>query len=172
MSDIAKDSASFIEPFINGTLETMKVQCQTEAVAGKLRMKKRPAEEPDLFVDIAGVIGVTSDKFSGSISICFPQKTFLALMGRMLSEEFKEITSDLEDGAGELANIVYGTAKRILNNRGHVMQKALPSVVRGEKLQIRHLSSAPVMILPFTTEVGNFYVEIAIELNESKRRSA
>ncbi len=153
---------NFIKPFIEGAIHTLKVQCQVEAKVGKPYMKSQePGDSPKM--DIAGIIGITSDSFKGSISLCFPERTFLAIMGRMLGETYTAITKDVEDGAGELTNIIFGAAKRVLNEKGHTIQKALPSVVCGSGLKVRHLTTTPTVVLPFETELGAFAIEVGIE---------
>jgi hypothetical protein len=48
-------------------------------------------------------------------------------MGKMLGEEFKAITQDLQTGAAELLNIIFGSAKVVLNEQGYAIQKAIPT---------------------------------------------
>lgn len=151
----------FVSPFIQGTLETLKVQCSIEAKAGKPTARK--SGEKGLRSDIAGVIGLTSASFKGSIAICFPAPVFLKAMSNMMGEPLTEINKDLEDGAGELLNIIFGFAKRILNEKGHSIEKAIPTVVRGTDLEIKHLVHGKTVVLPFSTETGEFWIEIAAE---------
>lgn len=153
---------NFVKPFVAGTMETLRVQCHVEVKVGKPFMRK--AGQPEgLRIDIAGIIGITSSSFKGSIALCFPERTFLGIMGKMLGETYTSITPEVEDGAGELTNIIFGAAKRVLNDKGHDIQKALPSVIRGGGVQIRHLTPIPTVILPFETELGPFQIEVGIE---------
>lgn len=152
---------NFLNPFIDGALQTLKVQCNVEARPGK--MFRKGTEKSDVRVDIAGVIGITSDAFKGSISIGFPAATFLGIMGRMLGEKYEKITKDVEDGAGELLNIIFGAAKRVLNEKGYALQKAIPSVITGQGIEVHHITAAPTIVIPFETELGLFQIEIGIE---------
>lgn len=152
----------FIEAFIAGTLNTLQVQCQLRAVPEKPYLKSESPTEL-LQLEIAGLVGITSEKFKGSISIGFPEKTFLGVMSKMLGETYTELTAEMEDGAGELMNIVFGAAKTALNEKGYGLAKALPSVVRGEGLRVRHLSTGPVIVMPFDTSVGKFQIEICMD---------
>jgi chemotaxis protein CheX len=113
--------------------------------------------------DIAGVIGLTSEKFNGTIAICFPGSVFLTMMTNMLGETFTEITDDLSDGAAELLNIIYGQAKIVLNQQGYSIEKAIPTVVRGQNLQTRHITSNKVVVIPFVSETGEIHIEISTE---------
>lgn len=153
---------NFIKPFVEGTVETLKVQCRVLATVGKPYMKDDSNAEK-MNTAIAGIIGITSAGFKGSISLCFPEKTFLGVMSRMLGETYATISKDVEDGAGELTNIIFGTAKRVLNEKGHSIQKAIPSVVCGAGLKVRHMTRIPTVVLPFDTELGPFSIEVGIE---------
>lgn len=157
----SKIDVGFINPFIEGVIHVLKVQCNLECQPGKPFLK---TEDSDLqSADIAGVIGISSPHFRGSISICFSESTFLLLISRMFGEEFTEITADLEDGAGELLNMIFGHAKRILNEKGYAIDKALPTVVRGKGVTVNHISEQGTIILPFKAEDSGFYMEICTE---------
>ena len=150
----------FIKTFVLAALETLKVQCQFSAKAGKPFQKGQGVE---LGISIAGVIGITSSSFSGSIAVGFPTPTYLKIMSGMLGEEYTEITPDLEDGAGELINIIFGCAKKTLNDKGHNISRAIPSVVRGEKLRLMHMTKTPIIVIPFESPEGAFQIEIVLE---------
>lgn len=156
-----KMDVSFINPFVEGTIHVLKVQCQTDSAPTKPLLKGQAGFQSR--TDIAGIIGITSQKFTGSIAICFPEKVFLNLMSKMLGEEFTEITNDLEDGAGELLNMIFGHAKKILNENGHSIEKALPTVVRAANLNLNHAGSQDSIILPFMVGELSFFMEIGID---------
>lgn len=151
---------TFLKPFVEGTMVTMKVQVGSESKFGKPFLKNRGI--PGLTIDIAGTVGIWTEKFKGSITICFPRQTFLKVMGKMLGEEFHEITSELEDGAGELMNIIFGHAKVVLNEQGNDLQKTLPSIIVGENMRLSQMSKQPVIILPFECDLGPFQLEIGL----------
>lgn len=152
---------NFLNPFIEGTMKTLSVQCNMNCKPLSPKLKTPAFKHP---IDIAGVIGVSSKGFMGSIAICFPKEIFLKIMSNMLGEEFSEIDEDLEDGAGELLNIIFGHAKKVLNQTGHSLDKAIPAIVRGSALNVRHITSHACFILPFETDFGSFYIEISAEL--------
>ena len=154
--------ASFFKPFIEGALNTFKVQFKTDAKP-EAPFFKGTKPQPDFA--IAGVIGITSAKFTGTITLCFPDKVFLGMMERMLDEPFKEITDELQDGVAEMLNIIFGHAKVILNQQGHTIQRAIPTVIRGEKIKTSHVSNSKVMVLSFVTDLGTFQIEICSEAN-------
>lgn len=157
---VPKIDVNFINPFIEGALETLKIQCSSAAQAGKPFIK---GQGPTITTDLAAVIGLTSPSFNGSIAICFPQNVFLTIMERMLGEKNEAITKELEDGASELLNIIFGQAKKALNQKGYAIQKAIPTIVRGHELAVRHLTPSSTLVLPFEMDVGAFHIEVATE---------
>lgn len=155
-----KLDAKFFKPFVEGTMNTLKVQCGLEVTSDKPFVK---GSVPQPSYAIAGVIGITSSAFNGTITLCFPEKVFLGVMGKMLGEPCTEINQDLQDGVAELLNIIFGQAKIILNQQGYTIQKAIPSVIRGIDIVTTAVTTGPVIVLPFKVEFGEFHVEISSE---------
>ena len=149
----------FINPFLDAALQVLKVQFQTEAKAGKVYVKKA---DDKFSGDISGVIGLVSATFNGSVVISFPEATFLKLMSRMLGENFTELTQDITDGAGELTNMIFGQAKIVLNEKGYGINTALPSVITGKGHSVSSLTNGPIVVVPFETDIGPFFIEICI----------
>jgi chemotaxis protein CheX len=149
----------FVDPFLTATLHVLKVQASVESKAGKPFVKK-PNEM--LIGDVSGVIGVVSDAFNGSVVISFPEKTFLNVMSGMLGEEIKVLDKEIIDGAGEITNMIFGQAKVVLNNKGYGIKMAIPSVVSGKGHSLSALTKGPIVIIPFESNVGDFFVEICL----------
>jgi chemotaxis protein CheX len=147
---------AFINPFLEATVTVLETQTMTLAKPGKLLTSKTR----HLSGEISGVISLESDAFIGTVAISFPAATFLKLIGRMLGEEYTEITKDIEDGAAEITNMIYGQAKVKLNEKGYALKTALPSVAAGTTHSVAILSQGPHVLVTFTTDVGEFFVEI------------
>jgi chemotaxis protein CheX len=87
----------------------------------------------------------------------------------MLGESYTDITKDLEDGAAELLNMIFGQAKADLNEKKYEIEKAIPTVIRGEALRMNHLASTPTLVIPFESPVGLLRIEINIETRELRK---
>ena len=157
-------NVAFINPFLAAAQKTLEVQCKTKVKVLTPFLKK----EQTANVAIAGVLSLISNGFSGSIVLCFPQAVFLKIYENMFGEKHDAITPELEDAAGELLNIIYGMAKIELNSKGYNFQKALPTVMAGEKLKIRQSGSMPAVVIPLETDVGPFHIEIEFNKSEGK----
>ncbi|OFZ16804.1 MAG: hypothetical protein A2Z20_02080, partial [Bdellovibrionales bacterium RBG_16_40_8] len=149
----------FINPFLTAAIKVLKIQYFTEAKPQKPHSKQ---SSDKYHGDISGVIGLLSDAFTGSVVISFPSKTFLQLMSRMLKTEFTVINKIIEDGAGELTNMIFGQAKTALNEKGYGVKTALPSVVCGNDHHVELLSTGPRVAIPFNSDAGQFYIEICV----------
>lgn len=152
----------FINPFLDATLTVLKIQAQIGANAGKIYIRKDSSE---LSGDISGVIGLVSDSFSGNVIITFPEKTFLAMMSKMHGEEYTEINKENADGASELTNMIFGQAKITLNEQGYGIKTALPSLIVGKSHRFSGNKVELIVVVPFESELGNFFVEICLSDN-------
>lgn len=151
----------FLNAFITATETVLNTQCGIKIDSGKPYIKKASDNLP---MQIAGVISLSNPAFTGSISLCFQYEVFLNIYESMIGERHETITPEIEDAAGELLNMVFGQAKTELNDHlGYTLEKALPTIMVGEKLTVRQQSQSPVMILPFSSSAGAFHIEVVVE---------
>lgn len=145
--------------FIEATLGTLKIQCNMEASAKAPFIKNQ--QQPG--IEIAGVISVDNGKTAGSIALCFPASVFLGVYESMVGEKHGSITQEIQDGAGELLNIIYGNAKAKLVEQGMKLNMAIPVVVVGEKLSMHTGEPGRAMIVPFECKYGAFHIEVSFK---------
>jgi chemotaxis protein CheX len=161
MAEEVKFDMTLIKTFVEGTVDTMRVQCNIDAQVGKPYKVGEGRDHP-VNIEIVGIIGLTSKTFNGSIALCFTENSFMGVMSGMLGEQITEINQDIQDGAGELLNIIFGFTKRVLNKKGHEIEMAIPSVVRGKDIEVQQHAKLPPIIVPFTSSAGEFFVKIAV----------
>jgi chemotaxis protein CheX len=149
-------NVNFINPFLSAAQKTLEIQCQTPIKVLKPFLKKEQLPN----IAIAGVLSLVSNDFSGNIVLCFPQVVFLKIYENMFGEKHETISSEIEDAASELLNIIYGMAKIELNTKGYNFQKALPTILTGDKIKIRQSGLKPAVVVPFETGSGQFHIEI------------
>ena len=134
-------NAKFINPVLQSMVNTLSTMAQLNPTPGK----------PSLKNDNKPLGAVT-----GVISI-------LDINKRMLHVEKTEIDPLVEDLTGELANIVIGGAKKIFEDQGYKFGLTLPSVASGPEHTVDHPYDGPKIVLPFTVETGEFFVEICFQ---------
>lgn len=113
-------------------------------------------------VDLIAAIGLKSSQFSGTLAICFPSATFLAIVNRMLGESHQEISRENSDAAGELLNIIYASARVKINEGGHDFALAIPTVAGGQNLHISHGGSPKIVRVNCSTDCGPFFLEVSL----------
>ena len=119
-----------------------------------------PGRDPH--IDIAATIGIRSSGYSGILALCFPQATFLGVINKMLAEQYQAINEENSDAAGELLNIIYGSARVKFNDGGHDFSPAIPTVVFGNDINISHGSTPLVVRINCRCEFGPFSLEISL----------
>ncbi len=124
----------------------------------KIKTDKLPAG------DITGFIPMSSPQAVGSLALSFSEKVILHIAEKMLGEKFIKIDDEIADLVGELTNMVTGGAKALLDEKGFDFDMSTPTVIRGMGQQISHVGKmGSVIIIPFNTEVGDFYVEVCFK---------
>lgn len=147
----------FIRTFQEVAVKTLAVQCETVFKPLDTYVK---TPKNKVVHDIAASMGMMSKTVSGSVALGFHESTYLKVMSKMLGEEQKEITSEVEDGCGELLNIIFGQAKKTFNENGHLFGKTLPTIFLGDSLKVRQLTPSPSFVVPFDSEYGQMVIEI------------
>lgn len=153
-----------INPFLEATQFTLEQQASTKCEAQKPQLISLDEKLRSDDIAIAGVITLNSEQFTGTITLAFPEIVFLKIYESMCGEKVEKITPEIEDAAGELLNIIYGSAKTKLNElTQYKFTPALPTILSGEKIKIRQTTSQKIIILPFKTDFGFFRVEISFD---------
>ncbi len=158
---VPKLNLVFMNSLILSTIETIKIQCHFDAKPQKPITKGKESDVKK--VEITGLVVLKGQCVNGTVALCFPEKTFLTIMGGMLGEKFEELTKDIEDGACELMNMVFGSAKKRLAEEQHTLDRVVPSVVRGNE-NIAHAGhKGPQIVVPFNSDAGEFKLEFYLD---------
>ena len=149
----------FINPFLESILNVLNTMAKLEARPGKPAIKTNEVAKGD----VTGIMGMASEQAKGTLAITFTGPVIIEITKRMLGEEVTMIDDTVIDMVGEITNMVTGGAKRLLSEQGYRFDMAIPSVVSGKNHVIHHKSKAPIIIVPFNTQAGNFFIEICFE---------
>jgi chemotaxis protein CheX len=149
---------NLINPFINATVHVIKTTARIDVTAGKPFIKKDKIARGD----VSGIIGLTGES-SGTIAVSFSETSILYVVSRMFGEEMTRLNEEIGDAVGEIANMISGQARQALEEMGRPLKAAIPSVIIGRGHQIAHMTSRPVMAIPFHTEKGGFTIEVCFE---------
>lgn len=146
----------FINPFLSSAKNVLETMCQTRVKAKKPSLKK----DTYSYGAITGIIGMASSTISGCMVLSFSESCILKIVANMLYEEPKEkIDDDIIDAVGELTNMICGGAKAQLAKLNHKFDLATPTMIKGQGIEIAYHTEAPTIVIPFSTDYGDFVVE-------------
>jgi chemotaxis protein CheX len=148
-------NVEYINPFLTATVKVIKTMAFTDITPGKPFLKKETVAGGD----VSGVIGITGDT-EGSLSLSFPEACICLVVSNMFGEPVEAINGEVEDAVGELTNMISGDARRELAEKGVTLQGGIPTVITGKNHTVKHMTSGPVIAIPFTTQAGDFVVEV------------
>lgn len=111
---------------------------------------------------ISGVIGFAGTH-KGLLAIHLPEKTAIGVTSSFLGLEVASIDADVEDAVGELANMLGGSVKSILSEKGRDIELSLPSTVKGDDYSFQVNKNAVKHLLAFSSAAGNFSIEVQLQ---------
>lgn len=154
----------YINPFIDSVqdLFTTMLGCQVEC--GNVGVSKEGVG----LQEITALIGLSGGQTRGTIAMLFPEETALAMVGRLLGMEIKDVDLDhtVSDALGEMVNIIAGGAKVRFSEKdgGPPIDLSLPNVVRGTDYKVDYPSQTTWLDVPFSSELGRFHLQVTFEL--------
>ena len=117
---------------------------------------------PSLTDSITGVIGLAGTH-KGVLAIHFPNSVAMAITGSFLGMDVEEVNEDVEDAVGELANMLGGSVKSILSDKGRDIDLSLPTVISGASYDFQPRREVERLVIPFHCDAGEFAVELELE---------
>lgn len=146
-----------IDSFIGATKNVIETMTSLKVLAGEPYKK----EGKNSFGEVTGMIGMIGDNIQGNMIVSFEESTILKIVNSMLCEKYVSINSYVVDAVGEITNMICGGTKNGLSGMGMNVGMASPVMLVG-KAQLSQLKNVPVIVIPFSTEAGQFVVEANI----------
>lgn len=110
--------------------------------------------------DVSGIIGMIGPGVKGSMAITFDANLAQNIMKNMLGAEAESLNDEVCDMVGEMTNMICGGAKNALAEQNYQFEMATPVIVSGISHTIMHKVDGPKIILTFSSDFGNAYLEI------------
>ncbi len=125
-----------------------------------------PEHPEDLGMEIVAFIGLSGSR-PGMVGVYSSAGLAQRMAGALLGETPGELTDEVRDGFGEVANIVAGNVVTMLCDMGENVQLSLPSVIVGRCLVTSILNTVPPRrARRFIVDGEPFYVELALRSGE------
>lgn len=146
-----------VRPFIQATLETIKVQCSLD-ITNRDPFLRGQGEE--LKKDFAAVFSVFARGANVSVCMGFEKSVYKGLLQKMLGGSVEE---HMADGLRELVNVIFSKVRGLANTDGRVLNRGVPAIIHGENVAVSYLTTSTPIIVPFDTSVGAFQMELILE---------
>ena len=145
----------YIDPFIIAAMNVIKTMAFCDPKVGKPLLKKNDVT----WGVVTGIIGMAGNEVAGNMVLSFDQGSILKIVSNMLGESFSTLSNDVVDAVGELTNMITGGAKAKFSEKGLKFDMAIPLMVVGKDIQLKQLSKAPTVTIPFEIPEGRFVIE-------------
>ncbi|OQY11783.1 MAG: hypothetical protein B6I31_04320 [Desulfobacteraceae bacterium 4572_19] len=150
-------NVEYINPFINATLNVITTMAGINPVLGRPHAKRSTSVQGD----ISGIIGLDGHGIKGVCVVSFEIPCICYILSKILGEKIVP-GQDMNDGVGEITNMISGGAKAELSQKGFFFDVAVPTVVEGNNYSIGHMTASPIIVLPFKIDAGEFYIEASV----------
>ncbi|MEM8875323.1 MAG: chemotaxis protein CheX [Planctomycetota bacterium] len=154
-TDKKQINPKLVVPFVNAVRNVFSTMVGVETTVQRPHVKGNPAAS----YDVSAIIGFGGEVL-GSVVLSLDTGAALKLVEAFAGVEFELNDPDFADAVGELANMIAGGAKKDLTKQASI---TTPSVVIGNGHTIARLKDVPCLVIPCTTEVGDFAVEISVK---------
>lgn len=148
----------YLTPFISSTKDVFSTMASMDVDFKQVYFQN----EHRLLGDISGVIGL-SGKAEGTVVITFywdlAQQIISSIMGVTADEIGPEL---LNDGVGEIINMISGSVKQYLIDTPFYFQLSLPTVILGWQHEICHPENSTVAVLLFDVADKSFAVQVSL----------
>jgi chemotaxis protein CheX len=144
----------YINPFVEAVNAVFTTMLNLDPKRKTLKVS--PAEAPG--PQVTSIIGI-SGRMHGVVALRFPPPTALAVAARLLGSTPTSVTPEVIDAVAELVNMVAGNAKAKFA-QDPPLDLGLPTVVEGHGYRLRYPSGSFWLEVPFSTDVGEFSIEV------------
>lgn len=147
--------SSYIMPFVTSVQRVFETMLQLPVHVGQPALAK--TGEPTY--DVSGIIGMSGD-VEGTVVLSFPIAVAERVVALFTGSDLTHTHEDFPDAVGELVNMVSGNAKAQF--QGRKVAISCPSVVIGKSHMVFGRKDVVTILLPCSSDVGDFAVEVAI----------
>jgi chemotaxis protein CheX len=149
-------NVKFLNPFVDAASEVLMAEAQATVTRGNLTMQKSSLTTDDITV-LIHLIG----QVQGVVLLEMPTSTGLAMVSRMMGQEFTQFNNLAQSGVAELGNVITGRATVKLSQNGYNSTISPPTLITGKGIQVSTLDFSRI-IVPLQTDLGNLEVHLAL----------
>ena len=158
-----ENEMQYLNPFIYSTKNVFSTMGSMEIAYKGVYFKN----DYNLLGDVSGIIGL-SGAAEGMVVVTFYWDLAQEVISRIMGVGQDDISPDLiNDGVGEIINMISGSAKKDLMDTPYFFQLSLPTVFVGWQHEIGHPEKANVAVLIFDYEDKSFAIQVSLTAKDA-----
>ncbi len=111
---------------------------------------------------VTGLINLNGE-YTATVAITFTDSCILKIVSNMFGEEITKVDEDIFDAVGELSNMIAGQVSLTITEFGESLKATFDKVLSDTTHKIKHIVQKPVLAVPFSTESGEFTIEVSFK---------
>lgn len=159
-------NVKFLNPFVEAANEVLQAEVGVGLNRGNLTLQKSAMTSDEVTV-LLSLVGQVQGVVLYGLSVA----TGLALVSRMMAQEFTQFDSLAQSGVAELGNVITGRASIKLANSGAAAEISPPTLILGQGVTISTLDFSRIVV-PLTCELGQITVHLALRESAAEGRGA
>lgn len=113
--------------------------------------------------DVSGVMGIGGG-ITGSMALTMSEATARHFIGNMLHVDGGDLSrEELQDGAGELVNLITGSAKAKVSGTQYAFNISIPSIIWGKNHAIWTRKDVPCIVVVMSADGYDFALQICVK---------
>ncbi|HCY86253.1 MAG TPA: hypothetical protein DHV36_14055 [Desulfobacteraceae bacterium] len=147
----------YINPFIAASMDVFSTFAGVKSRPGRPSVRLSPLTSKD----VNGFITLNGHGINGYFIINF-STGFLTEILAGIFDHTSASEEEINDLAGELTNMITGSAKAELSKRGYFFDVAVPRISHTTPEIPGYMKKKPIIIVPFDTKAGKFHIEASL----------
>ncbi len=147
----------------NATSEVFSMMLGMDIVPGEVHRGDKAGTPSSGVVALLGLAG----DWVGSGSLCCDPPFACKLAGQLLMGEYPGVTEEVLDAVAEVANMIIGNVKTVLEVKLGNLGLSIPTVIFGRNFETRSVGNRDWVIVPFTCGEDYMNVQISIAPNRA-----
>lgn len=150
-------NVKFLNPFLDAASEVLHAEVNMDVKKGNLSLQKSALTTNDVSV-LINLVG----QIQGVVIYEMSVATGMAVVSRILGQEFTEFDNLAQSGIAELGNVISGKATVEMSKAGYDSTISPPTMILGKGIQISTIDFNRIVV-PLETEVGEIVVHLALQ---------
>jgi chemotaxis protein CheX len=121
----------------------------------------RNGQSPPSSTCVAGVISFMGD-WTWALNLILPEQTAVAIARKFAGFDIPFGSADMGDAIGELVNVLAGDIVARLHAVGMKAQMSLPTLMRGQNIELFLPTGSPELLQRFDSKEGIFWYKLGV----------